>query len=185
MHGVRESVLDAQAEAAGLPLWKVPLPSPCSNDIYCKAMLECCNAAVAQGVQAIAFGDLFLADIRQYRETMLRDTGLEALFPLWLLPTRDLARQMLAAGLRARIACVDTKQLDRRFAGREFDAQLLAEIPASVDPCGERGEFHTCVYNGPMFKRALSLDSGEIVEREGFVFADLALAERESAVASQ
>ena len=177
MHGVRESVLEAQADAAGLPLWKVPLPAPCPGDEYRRIMLECCRRAVESGVEAIAFGDLFLADIRAYREDLLRGTGLEPLFPLWLVPTADLARRMLAGGVRARVACVDSKQLDPGFVGREFDDAFLEQLPGGVDPCGERGEFHTCVYAGPMFRCPLSLETGEVVDRDGFVFADFRLKE--------
>lgn len=177
MHGVQESVLEAQAEATGLPLWKVPLPAPCPGDEYRRIMLECCRRAVESGVEAIAFGDLFLADIRAYREDLLHGTGLEPLFPLWLVPTADLARQMLAGGVRARVACVDSKQLDPGFVGREFDEAFLKQLPGGVDPCGERGEFHTCVYAGPMFRSPLDLEAGEIVDRDGFVFADLRLKE--------
>jgi len=176
MHGVRESVLEAQAEAAGLPLWKVPLPAPCPCDTYRSIMLECCAQAVRDGVEAFAFGDLFLADIREYREDLLRGTGLEPVFPLWLAPTADLTRQMLRAGVRARVVCVDSKQLDRGFVGREFDESFLNQLPHGVDPCGERGEFHTCVYAGPMFRYPLKLEAGEVVDRDGFVFADLELA---------
>jgi len=172
MHGTRHAVLDAQAAAAGFELWVVPLPLPCSNQVYEQRMAEACARAVAQHVDAIAFGDLFLADVRAYRERQLAPTGLEPLFPLWQMPTGRLAREMMAGGLRARIACVDTRQLPASFAGREFDADLLRELPAGVDPCGERGEFHTCVYAGPMFKAPLPLENGEIVNRDGLVFAD-------------
>ena len=177
MHGVRESVLEAQADAAGLPLWKVPLPAPCPGDEYRRIMLECCRRAGEGGGEAIAFGDLFLADIRAYREDLLRGTGLEPLFPLWLVPTADLARQMLAGGVRARVACVDSKQLAPGFVGREFDQAFLEQLPDGVDPCGERGEFHTCVYAGPMFRSPLDLEAGEVVDRDGFVFVDLRLKE--------
>lgn len=173
MHGVRRSVLESQARAAGLPLWTVPLPWPCSNDIYEQLMAELCQRAVAHGIDAIAFGDLFLEDIRTYREKQLASTGLEPLFPVWDIQTDTLAQQMIAAGVRARLACVDTKQLPANFAGREFDAALLRDLPAGIDPCGERGEFHTCVYAGPMFTEPMELETGVIVERDGFVFADL------------
>jgi uncharacterized protein (TIGR00290 family) len=175
MHAIRREIVEAQAQAAGLPLWTAPLPWPCSNEQYEAAMAEVCRKAVSEGVQGVVFGDLFLADIRAYREKQLAGTGLEPLFPLWQKPTAELAREMMAAGLRARLTCVDPKQIARSFAGREFDAALLADLPASCDPCGERGEFHTCVYEGPMFGRALSLINGEVVEREGFVFADMKL----------
>jgi uncharacterized protein (TIGR00290 family) len=172
MHGTRRSVLEAQAEAAQLPLWLVPLPWPCSNEIYEERMTKICERAVAENVDAMAFGDLFLRDVRAYRERQLAPTGIEPLFPLWEIPTDELAREMVAGHLRARLTCVDTKQLPATFAGREFDDELLRDLPTSVDPCGERGEFHTCVYEGPMFNARLPLEQGEIVERYGFVYAD-------------
>jgi uncharacterized protein (TIGR00290 family) len=172
MHGTRRSVLEAQAAAAGLPLWTVPLPWPCTNEIYEQRMAEVCARAVAEKIDAVAFGDLFLADIRAYRERQLAPTGLEPLFPLWEIPTDQLAREMIASGLRARLACVDTNQIPTSFAGRDFDAALLAELPASADPCGERGEFHTCVYAGPMFSAPLTLHPGEVVHRDTFTYAD-------------
>jgi uncharacterized protein (TIGR00290 family) len=175
MHGTRRSVLEVQAQAAQLPLWIVPLPWPCSNEIYEQRMAEVCRRAVDERIDAVAFGDLYLAEIRAYRENQLKPTGLEPLFPLWEIPTDALAREMIAGGLRARLSCVDTKQLPSEFAGREFDAALLNDLPQGVDPCGEGGEFHTCVYAGPMFTTPLSLETGEIVDRDGFVFADFQL----------
>jgi uncharacterized protein (TIGR00290 family) len=172
MHGTRRAVLEAQAKAAQLPLWIIPLPWPCCNEVYEQRMSEACRRATREKVDAIAFGDLFLQDIRAYREAQLKSTGLEPLFPLWELPTRRLAEEMIEAGLRAKLACVDTGQLPASFAGREFDLTLLRDLPPGVDPCGERGEFHTCVYEGPMFHSPVSLESGEIVHREGFVYAD-------------
>lgn len=172
MHSTRRSVLEAQAEAARLPLWIVELPWPCSNGIYEQRMAEACKRATDEHVDAIAFGDLFLQDVRAYRETQLKPTGLEPLFPLWEIPTDELAREMIAGGLRAKLTCVDPKQLPASFAGRDFDASLLRDLPPEVDPCGERGEFHTCVYAGPMFTAPLHLEAGEVVERDGFVFAD-------------
>ena len=172
MHGTRRSVLEAQAEAAALPLWIVPLPWPCSNEIYETRMREVCARAVEDGISGVAFGDLFLRDVRSYRETQLKPTGLEPLFPLWDRPTAALAREMIAGGLRARLTCVDMKRLPADFAGREFDVDLLNDFPSSVDPCGENGEFHTCVYAGPMFKSPIELEAGEVVIREGFAFAD-------------
>ena len=172
MHGTRRSVLEAQARAAGLPLWIVPLPWTCPNEIYEQRMAEACSRAIAEGIDAIAFGDLFLADIRAYREKQLEPTGLEPLFPLWQIPTDVLAREMIASGIRARLSCVDKKQLPVSFAGREFDDAFLRDLPPQADPCGERGEFHTCVYAGPMFTAPLLLETGEIVERDGFAFAD-------------
>jgi uncharacterized protein (TIGR00290 family) len=176
MHAVRLALLEAQAEAVGLPLWKVPIPSPCSNQQYEAAMGEAIRKALAAGVTVMAFGDLFLEDIRRYREQQLAGTGLTPIFPIWGLPTPALARDMVAAGLQARLTCVDPKQLPASFAGREFDPALLRDLPAGVDPCGERGEFHTFAYAGPMFQRTVPVRSGEIVERDGFVFADLLMA---------
>jgi uncharacterized protein (TIGR00290 family) len=172
MHGTRLSVLEAQAAAAQLPLWIVPLPWPCTNEIYEQRMAEVCDRAVHEAIDAFAFGDLFLRDIRAYRETQLRPTGLEPLFPLWDMPTDQLARDMIAAGLRAKLVCVDSRQLPASFSGRDFDASLLRDLPAGVDPCGERGEFHSCVYDGPMFTSPIPLEAGEIVDRDGFVYAD-------------
>jgi len=173
MHGFREELLDLQGEAAGLPLWKVPLPWPCSNEVYEGLMAEVCARAVAEGLQGIAFGDLFLEDIRAYRVEKMAGTGLEPIFPCWLIPTDELARSMIAAGIRAHLVCVDPRKLERSFAGRVLDEALLAELPASVDPCGERGEFHTFVSAGPMFSRSIEVSAGEIVERDNFVYADL------------
>ena len=173
MHAVRAELLRAQADAAGLPLWTVPIPSPCTNAEYEAAMSAALQRARGEGITVAAFGDLFLEDIRRYREEKLADTGLRPLFPLWGIPTDALARDMVAGGLRARLTCVDPRQLGAQFAGREFDAALLAELPPSADPCGERGEFHTFAYDGPMFRRPIAIESGEVVERDGFVFADL------------
>jgi uncharacterized protein (TIGR00290 family) len=173
MHGFREALLDQQAEAAGLPLWKVPLPWPCSNTVYEDLMAKVCERAVAEGLHGIAFGDLFLEDIRAYRIEKLTPTGLQPIFPCWLIPTDQLARQMIAAGVRTHLVCVDPKKMDRKFAGRLFDEQLLAELPETVDPCGERGEFHTFVSAGPMFSRSIEVSPGEVVERDSFIYADL------------
>ena len=173
MHAVRRELLERQAESAGVPLWKVPLPWPCSNQDYEARMRDLCAQAVRQGVTAMAFGDLFLGDIRMYRERQLSGSGIEPLFPVWGLPTLALAQEMIAAGLRAKITCVDPKFLPARFAGRDFDAQFLADLPAEVDPCGEKGEFHSFVYDGPMFRHPIPVQVGEIIERDGFVFADL------------
>jgi uncharacterized protein (TIGR00290 family) len=159
MHGVPESLLDAQAECIGIPLWKVPLPWPCPNAEYETRMAAVCRRAVAEGFDTIAFGDLFLRDIREYRERQLAGTGLAPLFPLWEMPTAPLAREMIASGLRARVTCVDSRALDETFVGREFDDRLLADLPPSVDPCGENGEFHTLAYAGPMFRNPLALDT--------------------------
>jgi uncharacterized protein (TIGR00290 family) len=176
MHAVRVDLLQAQADALGLPLWLVPIPSPCPNEIYERAMSAAVARAVAEGFTHVAFADLFLADIRRYREEKLAGTGLTPLFPLFHPDDSDtprLAREMIAAGLTARITCVDPRQLDRRFAGRDFDASLLADLPPTVDPCGERGEFHTFAYKGPMFDRPIPIETGITVERDGFVFTDL------------
>ena len=172
MHAVRRELLELQANEAGIPLWKVPLPWPCPNDEYEARMRDLCARAVREGIQAIAFGDLFLTDIRAYRERQLEGTGLEPLFPVWQLPTAALAREMIASGVRAKITCVDPKKLPREFAARDFDTQLLADLPPSVDPCGENGEFHTFVYAGPMFQTAIAIEPGEVVDRDGFIFAD-------------
>ncbi len=173
MHAVRRELVEQQAYAVGLPLWNIPLPWPCSNAEYERIMADACRRAVAEGITAVAFGDLFLRDIRAYRERQLHGTGLEPVFPLWDLPTPDLAREMVGGGLRAKLTCVDPRVLSREFAGRDFDAKLLADLPARVDPCGENGEFHTFVYNAPMFRNPVPIEAGEIVERDGFVFADL------------
>lgn len=173
MHAVRRELVQAQAEAAGIPLWAVELPWPCSNADYEAAMSAACSKAVAQKVEAVAFGDLFLDDVRAYRETQMRDTGLQPLFPIWGQPTGELAQQMIGAGLRAKLTCVDPKVLDPSFAGREFDERLLADLPPGVDPCGERGEFHSFAYAGPMFRHQLDVLVGRVLNRDGFVFADV------------
>jgi uncharacterized protein (TIGR00290 family) len=173
MHAVRRELVELQAKSAGVPLWPVPLPWPCSNEEYEARMHEVCDRALREGVRAVAFGDLFLADIRAYRERQLAGTGLEPLFPVWQIPTRELAAEMIAAGVRARVTCVDPQKLPPQFAGREFDAAFLSDLPAGVDPCGENGEFHTFVYAGPMFRSPIPVELGEIVERDGFFFADL------------
>jgi uncharacterized protein (TIGR00290 family) len=176
MHAVRTELLRAQAEAAGLPLLEVNIPFPCSNEQYEAAMASAVATARAQGVTVMAFGDLFLEDIRAYRVEKLAGTGLRPHFPLWGLPTDALARSMIEGGLQARLTCVDPRQLPAKLAGRAFDAELLRELPAGVDPCGERGEFHTFAHAGPMFERPVALTAGEVVERDGFVFADFKLA---------
>jgi uncharacterized protein (TIGR00290 family) len=173
MHGVRVEVLEAQAAAAGLPLWTIPLPHPCSNEVYEARMREAISRARAEAFTHVAFGDLFLEDIRRYRETQLASTGLTPLFPVWDIPTRRLADEMIDAGLRARISCVDTRVLPASFAGRDFDRALLADLPAHVDPCGENGEFHTCVYAGPMFDAPLTIACGRTEARDPFVWCDL------------
>jgi uncharacterized protein (TIGR00290 family) len=175
MHAVRVELLEAQAAAARLPLVRVPIPSPCTNEVYERAMSRAIDGAKLAGVSVMAFGDLFLEDVRRYRIEKLAGTGIRPIFPIWGIPTDALAREMLAGKLRARLTCIDPKALAPSFAGREFDEALLAEFPPTVDPCGERGEFHTFAYDGPMFERAVPIRAGEIVERDGFVFADLML----------
>lgn len=175
MHAVRVELLRAQADALGLQLWQIPIPSPCPNEVYERAMAEAVRRAVAEGFTHIAFGDLFLEDIRRYREERLAGTGLTPLFPLFGADTTALAAEMLAAGVGAKLTCVDPRVLDGAFAGRDFDRALLNDLPASVDPCGERGEFHTFAYQGPMFSRPIPVEIGEVVNRDGFVFADVLL----------
>jgi uncharacterized protein (TIGR00290 family) len=174
MHAVRRELLELQAKSVGLPLWTVPLPWPCSNEEYEVRMTALCERATGEAVQAIVFGDLFLADVPAYREKQLAGTGLQPLFPVWQIPTAELARTMIASGLRAKITCVDPKVLPKEFAGRDFDSQFLADLPPTADPCGENGEFHSFVYDGPGFRRPINITVGEIVERDGFVFADIA-----------
>jgi uncharacterized protein (TIGR00290 family) len=173
MHAVRRALVDAQANRTGIPQWSVDLPWPCSNAEYEERMRGVCQRAIAEGITAVAFGDLFLQDIRDYRERQLQGTGLEPLFPVWEIPTAQLARDMIAAGVKAKITCVDPAQVDRTFAGRDFDQALLDSLPPGVDPCGENGEFHTFVYDAPVFSSPIEVRMGEIVERDGFVFADV------------
>ena len=173
MHAVRRELLEAQARAAGAPLWPVPLPWPCSNEEYERRMGAAVARAKAEGITHVAFGDLFLEDVRQYRIQKLAGTGVGPLFPLWGLPTDALAREMVRGGIQAILTCVDPKQLDRRFLGREYDDTLLDELPAGVDPCGERGEFHTFCHAAPCFSAPLKVRVGEKVERDGFCFADV------------
>jgi uncharacterized protein (TIGR00290 family) len=176
MHGVRLAVLAAQLKAVNLPLLPVTIPFPCPNEIYEERMGAAVRAAVATGITKIIFGDLFLEDIRAYREEKLRGTGIDAVFPLWKIPTDKLARDMIAGGIKARVVCLDPKKMPISLAGAWLDEKLLAELPKDVDPCAENGEFHTCVTGGPMFEKNINAKVGEITQREGFVFADLALA---------
>ena len=173
MHAVRTEVLEAQAAALGLPLWPIPIPSPCPNEVYERAMAQAVARAVAEGFTHVAFGDLFLEDVRRYREERMAGTGLAPLFPLWGRPTRALAEEMIALGQKAVLTCVDPRVLPLAFAGRAFDESLLRELPAEVDPCGERGEFHSFAWDGPAFRHPVPVRVGEVVERDGFVFADL------------
>lgn len=176
IHGVREEILRAQLDAAELPAVIAPIPYPCPNEVYEARMRAVIDRAKAEKITHMIFGDLFLADVRAYRETMLEGTDIRPVFPLWGRPTDVLARDMIASGLETYLATVDLKKLPADFAGRRFDAQLLADLPDTVDPCGENGEFHTCVANGPMFARRLSINAGERVERDGFAYCDLLLA---------
>jgi uncharacterized protein (TIGR00290 family) len=178
MHAVRSEVLRAQAEAAGLPLVSVPIPSPCPNEVYEARMSAAVAAAAANGFTHVAFGDLFLEDVRRYRETRMAGTGLTPIFPLWGRPTGALARDMVAGGLEAYLTCVDPRVLPASFAGKPYDAALLSALPEGTDPCGERGEFHTCAVAGPMFSKRIDVRVGQTVERDGFVFADLSLRKR-------
>lgn len=173
MHGVRRTLLRAQAQALGLPLTEVEIPSACTNEIYEERFGAALLAVRERGIRTVIFGDLFLEDIRAYRVRQLTQLGMEGVFPLWQRDTRALAAEMIASGLRATLVCLDPRVLDRRFAGRTFDQRLLDELPAGVDPCGENGEFHTFVWAGPMFQAPISVVTGEVVERGGFVFADV------------
>jgi uncharacterized protein (TIGR00290 family) len=176
IHGVRQAILQAQLAAAGLPARIVPIPYPCPNATYEARMGEAVARAVREGVTHMIFGDLFLADIRAYREQKLAGTGITPVFPLWDRPTLPLAHAMIDSGMQAYLATVDLKKLPAEFAGRKFDAQLLADLPAGVDPCGENGEFHTCVVAGPMFAQPLAVVTGERVERDGYAYCDLVMA---------
>jgi uncharacterized protein (TIGR00290 family) len=173
MHAVRRTLLEAQAAALGLPLHVVAIPHACRNETYEQRMAAAVDAALADGITRMAFGDLFLADVRAYREQMLAPTGIEPVFPLWGRDTTELAREMLDRGVRATLTCVDPRVLDAAFAGRAYDDRLLADLPPGVDPCGENGEFHTFVHDGPGFAHPLAVRTGEVVERDGFVFADV------------
>ena len=173
MHAVRRELLEAQAAAVGLPVHVVELPWPCSNEAYEALMAEAVQVAVGQGVESMAFGDLFLEDVRAYRERKLEGTGITPLFPLWQRPTHELAAEIVARGIRAVLTCVDPAQAPGELAGRWYDADLLASLPTAVDPCGERGEFHTFVVDSPEFAAPLSVEVGQVVERDGFVFADV------------
>ena len=173
MHGVREELLRAQADALGLPLTTVRIPYPCPNEVYEREMRRALESARTSGVRHIVFGDLFLEDVRQYRESRMAEVEMKCVFPLWHRPTKELAKEMLQTGIRARLVCVDSRTLARSFAGRTFDERLLADLPPGVDPCGERGEFHTFVTDAPMFRSPIAVRQGEVVDRDGFVFADL------------
>jgi uncharacterized protein (TIGR00290 family) len=173
MHAVRRALAEAQAERTGLPLWAVELPWPCSNQEYEHRMHAVCQQAKDAGITVIAFGDLFLEDVRKYRIRQLEGSGLAPLFPLWQIATDRLSRQMIAGGVKAKITCVDPSKLAKTFAGRDYDVKLLEDLPPEVDPCGENGEFHTFVYDAPVFASAIGVRTGEVVERDGFMFADV------------
>ncbi len=173
MHAVRRKLLEAQAEVAGLRLWVVDLPWPCSNHAYETIMADVLVKARAKGVTDVAFGDLFLDDIRKYREDRLENTALRPLFPLWQEPTDVLSREMIDRGVVAHVTCLDPRVMPREFAGRRFDHSFLQDLPEGVDPCGENGEFHTFVSAGPMFSRPIDVVVGKTEERDGFVFTDL------------
>jgi uncharacterized protein (TIGR00290 family) len=173
MHGVRRELVEAQAALLGLPLWPVELPWPCSNERYELRMGELLRRARLEGIEAVAFGDLFLQDVRAYRERQLDGTGLVPLFPVWDIPTGELATEMIAAGVKAKLVCVDTAKIAKSFAGREYDEDLLRELGPEFDPCGENGEFHTFVYEAPVFARPLKVSAGVVIERDGFAFADV------------
>ncbi len=173
MHAVRRELVEAQAERTGLPLWSVELPLPCSNDQYEQLMSVIWLRAADQHVTEVAFGDLFLEDVRAYRERQLGPTSLNPLFPLWHLPTATLASQMIQSGIKAKITCLDPTKLDRSFAGRDFDASFIEALPASADPCGENGEFHSFVYSAPVFSHPIPIELGPTVERDAFVFTDV------------
>ena len=173
MHGVREQILQQQADAAGLPLHALNIPSPCTNKEYEAVMQNFIRVMQKNGIEYMAFGDLYLEDIRQYREKQLEGSGITPVFPLWLKPTRALAKEMIDGGLEATITCIDPKKLSASFAGRRFNYDFINDLPEQIDPCGENGEFHSCVHNGPMFHHPIGITTGDVVERDNFVFADL------------
>jgi uncharacterized protein (TIGR00290 family) len=174
MHAVRDELLELQAKELGLPLLRVKIPHGCSNELYESRMMKAVDSAIASKISHLAFGDLFLEDVRRYREKMLQPTPIRPLFPIWGRNTIDLAREMIAIGQKAIITCIDPKKLPASFAGRVFDTTFLSDLPKGIDPCGENGEFHSFVYDSPLYKKPIHVRVGEIVEREGFVFADLA-----------
>jgi uncharacterized protein (TIGR00290 family) len=175
MHGVRVELLRLQAQAVGLPLYPIEIPYPCSDEQYDYAMTDFVMLARNEGVRCMAFGDLFLQDVRRYREERMQGTGIETVFPLWGKPTRSLLDEMLAGGLRSCLTCVDPRVLPAEFAGRELTPELIGSMPPAINPCGENGEFHTFVFDGPMFDQPLDVEVGDVVERDGFVFADCRL----------
>jgi uncharacterized protein (TIGR00290 family) len=173
MHAVRRELVEAQAQRIGLPLWSIDLPWPCSNAVYEDLMRGMCRRAVEDGIAAVAFGDLFLQDIRDYRERQMDGSGLRPLFPVWQIPTGELARELIGAGVKAKVTCIDLAKLDASYAGREYGGDFLNSLPAGIDPCGENGEFHTFVYDAPVFASAIPVEVGKTIEHDGFVFADI------------
>jgi len=173
MHAVRRELVEAQARRIALPLWSIDLPWPCSNAVYEDLMRDMCRRALQADITAVAFGDLFLQDIRDYRERQMEATGLKPVFPVWQIPTSELAEEMIRAGVKAKVTCIDRSKLDVSYAGREYDREFLSSLPAGIDPCGENGEFHTFVYDAPVFTSAIKVEVGDRLERDGFVFADL------------
>jgi uncharacterized protein (TIGR00290 family) len=173
MHAVRRELVEAQAQRTGLPLWSIDLPWPCPNVVYENLMHDMCRRALEDGITAVAFGDLFLQDIRAYRERMMDRAGLRPLFPVWQIPTGELALELIGSGVKAKVTCIDLKRLDASYAGREYDSDFLSSLPAGIDPCGENGEFHTFVYDAPVFSSAIPVTVGVTLERDGFVFADI------------
>jgi len=173
MHAVRNELICQQAESIGLPLQLIPIPDPCSDSEYKRIMANFIEQVKSQGIDTIAFGDLFLEEIRSYREESLVGTGITPLFPIWGIPTNELSKEMINSGLRAKITCIDPKYLPAEFAGHEYDSTFLEQIPDAIDPCGEKGEFHSFAYDGPMFKNKLNISVGETVTRDGFVYTDL------------
>jgi uncharacterized protein (TIGR00290 family) len=173
MHAVRRDLVEAQARRIGLPLWSIDLPFPCSNAVYEDLMRGMCRRAREEGITAVAFGDLFLRDIRDYRERQMQATGLKPLFPVWQIPTSDLAGELIRSGVKAKVTCIDLAKLDASYAGREYDREFLSSLPPGIDPCGENGEFHTFAYDAPFFSSAIGVKVGERLERDGFAFADV------------
>lgn len=173
MHGVKVELVRTQAKNAGLPLWTVQIPYPCSNEEYDRAMTSLIGKARTENIECLAFGDLFLEEVRRYREERLKDTGITPLFPLWGMSTKQLSKKMISGGLKAVIICIDPKRLSREFVGREYNESFLDDLPVDIDSCGENGEFHSFAFDGPMFHKPIGLSSGEVVDRDGFVFADL------------
>ena len=182
MHAVRHSILRAQAKSIGIPLYPIFIPHPCSNEIYKSVMSTFIDLAIDQKITHMAFGDLYLEDIKSYRQKMLANIPIEPIFPIWKTPTNDLAHMLIDEGFKAKVTCIDPKKLPTDFVGRDYNLSFLDDLPEGIDPCGENGEFHTIVYDGPLLKFPLFLKAGEIVEREGFVFADFELIEEKEGV---